>query len=121
MKFFYKLSGNVQSKPSRLIISVLFSFLVMTFVNGFIGGVGGFPVFLAFIIVFYLLRNVMGEGNRLTHQMAMTSRREILCGIFIVMVPFASCFFVFPCDRMGKYQWCECVRVFSQSDCRFHV
>ena len=78
MKFFYKLSGNVQSKPSRLIISVLFSFLVMTFVNGFIGGVGGFPVFLAFIIVFYLLRNVMGEGNRLTHQMAMTSRREIM-------------------------------------------
>ena len=51
MKFFYKLSGNVQSKPSRLIISVLFSFLVMTFVNGFIGGVGGFPVFLAFIVV----------------------------------------------------------------------
>ena len=78
MKLFYKLSGNVQSKPSRLFLSILLSFLVMTFVNGFIGGVGGFPVFLSFGIVFYQLRNVMGEGNRLTHQMAMTSRREIV-------------------------------------------
>ena len=78
MKFFYKLSGNVQSKPSRLLLSILFSFLVMTFVNGFIGGVGGFPVFLSFGIVFYQLRNVMREKNRLTHQMAMTSRREIV-------------------------------------------
>lgn len=78
MKFFYKLSGNVQSKPSRLLLSILFSFLVMTFVNGFIGGVGGFPVFLSFGIVFYQLRNVMRERNRLTHQMAMTSRGEIV-------------------------------------------
>ena len=78
MIFFYKLSGNVQSKPSRLLLSILFSFLVMTFVNGFIGGVGGFPVFLSFGIVFYQLRNVMREKNRLTHQMAMTSRREIV-------------------------------------------
>ena len=78
MKLFYKLSGNVQSKPSRLFLSIMLSFLVMTFVNGFIGGVGGFPVFLSFGIVFYQLRNVMGEGNRLTHQMAMTSRREIV-------------------------------------------
>lgn len=78
MKFFYKLSGNVQSKPSRLLLSILFSFLVMTLVNGFIGGVGGFPVFLSFGIVFYQLRNVMRERNRLTHQMAMTSRGEIV-------------------------------------------
>ena len=37
-----------------------------------------FPYFLLLLLFFYLLRNVMGEGNRLTHQMTMTSRREIM-------------------------------------------
>ena len=61
----------------RLLASVVLAFVVMLFINGFIGGVGGFPAFLAFLLVFYLLRTVTSAGNRITHQLAMSSRREV--------------------------------------------
>lgn len=77
MKRFYKISGNAESKPMRLLASVVLAFVVMLFINGFIGGMGGFPAFLAFLLVFYLLRTVTSAGNRITHQLAMSSRREV--------------------------------------------
>lgn len=77
MKMFYRLSGNAPGKPYRLIVSAVLAFLVMVFINGFIGSVGGFPAFIAFLIVFYCLRSVTGEGNRIIRHLAMTSRREL--------------------------------------------
>ena len=77
MKVFYRLSSNAPSKPFRLIASTVLAFTVMVFINGFIGSMGGFPAFIAFLTVFYLLRSVTGTGNRIMHHLAMTSRREL--------------------------------------------
>ena len=76
MKKFYRITRNTESKPSRLIASIILAFIVMVFVNGFIGGMGGFPTFIAFAILFFWLRTLIGDGNQITHQIAMTSRRE---------------------------------------------
>lgn len=78
MKRFYKIAGNAGSKPSRLLASVVLSFMVMLFINGFIGSMGGFPAFIAFLLVFFRLRSLVGEGSCITHQLAMTSRREVV-------------------------------------------
>lgn len=77
MKRFYKISSNVESKPIRLLAAVVLAALVMLFINGFIGSMGGIPAFIAFLMTFYLLRTVMSTGNRISHQLAMNSRREI--------------------------------------------
>lgn len=77
MKHFYKIASGVENQPSRLLASVGLAFVVMTFINGFVGSMGGFPAFLAFVLCFFLLRTIVSEGNRLTHHLAMTSRREI--------------------------------------------
>lgn len=77
MKQFYRITRNTESKPSRLIASVVLAFIVMLFVNGFIGGMGGFPTFIAFAVLFFLLRTRIGDGNQITHQLTMTSKREI--------------------------------------------
>lgn len=53
MKQFYRITRNTESKPSRLIASVVLAFIVMLFVNGFIGGMGGFPTFIAFAVLFF--------------------------------------------------------------------
>ncbi|WP_432628816.1 hypothetical protein, partial [Brotaphodocola sp.] len=78
MKQFYKITRNTESKPSRLIASIVLAFIVMVFVNGFIGGMGGFPTFIAFAVLFFWQRTLIGDGNQITHQIAMTSRREVL-------------------------------------------
>lgn len=77
MKRFFKIACNAPSKPVRLIVSTALAFAVMVFINGFIGGMGGFPAFVAFVMVFYLLRSVVSAQNRITHQLAMSSRREL--------------------------------------------
>lgn len=77
MKKFYRITRNTESKPSRLIASIGLAFVVMMFVNGFIGGMGGFPTFIAFAIMFFWLRTVIGDGNQITHQISMTSRAEV--------------------------------------------
>lgn len=82
MKMFYRLSCNAPSKPFRLIASTVLAFVVMVFINGFIGSMGGFPAFIAFLTVFYLLRSVTGAGNRIMHHLAMTSRRELFILFF---------------------------------------
>ena len=53
MKQFYKITRNTESKPSRLIASIVLAFIVMVFVNGFIGGMGGFPTFISFAVLFF--------------------------------------------------------------------
>ena len=78
MKQFYKITRNTESKPSRLIASIVLAFIVMVFVNGFIGGMGGFPTFISFAVLFFWQRTLIGDGNQITHQIAMTSRREVL-------------------------------------------
>lgn len=77
MKQFYRIAGCIDGKPVRLLTSIGLSFTVMLFINGFIGSMGGFPVFLAFGLVFFLLRTLVSDGNRITHQLAMTSRQEV--------------------------------------------
>ena len=77
MKKFYRITRNTESKPSRLIASIGLAFVGMMFVTGFIGGMGGFPTFIAFAIMFFWLRTVIGDGNQITHQISMTSRAEV--------------------------------------------
>lgn len=77
MKQFYRITRNTESKPSRLIASIVLAFIVMLFVNGFIGGMGGFPTFIAFAVLFFWLRTLIGDGNQITHQLTMTSKREV--------------------------------------------
>jgi hypothetical protein len=54
----YKVFGRRHSDPMRLIASVILAFVVMLFINGFIGSMGGFPAFIAFMLTFYRLRTV---------------------------------------------------------------
>ncbi|MCM1106674.1 MAG: hypothetical protein NC355_07000 [Blautia sp.] len=82
MKRFYKISCNAPSRPVRLVAAVVLAFGVMVFINGFIGSMGGLPAFIAFAVMFYLLRSVTSAGNRITHELAMTSKRE-LCYVFV--------------------------------------
>lgn len=49
--------------PARLIASAVLAFVVMLFINGFIGSMGGFPAFIAFLYTFYRLRTVV-EGQK---------------------------------------------------------
>lgn len=53
--------GNEKDGPRRLIISVVLAFIVMLFINGFIGSMGGVPAFLAFLLMFYLTRTHVVE------------------------------------------------------------
>lgn len=78
MRKFYRISGNVESPLAHMAASVVLSFLVMMFVNVFIGGMGGIPVFAAFLMQFYFLRAVAIAGNRISHQLAMDSGAEVL-------------------------------------------
>ncbi|MCI7108293.1 MAG: hypothetical protein PUA77_05195 [Lachnospiraceae bacterium] len=95
MKRFYKIAGNAESKPVRLVASLVLAFVVMLFINGFIGSMGGFPAFIAFSIVFFLLRTLVGNGSRMTHQLAMTSRREVIYFLFEYSVGYLILWSVF--------------------------
>lgn len=88
MKQFYRITRHTESKPSRLIASIVLAFIVMVFVNGFIGGMGGFPTFIAFTIMFFWLRTLIGDGNQITHQISMTSRREISYLLFTYSIGY---------------------------------
>ena len=76
MKKFYKISANAESNPVRLVATVGLAVVVMLFINGFIGSMGGFPAFIAFTLVFFPLRTVVEAGNRITHQLSMSSKKE---------------------------------------------
>lgn len=77
MKKFYRISGNVNSSLLHLGESIVLAFVIMMFVNLFIGGMGGIPVFAGFLLEFYLLRATVIAGNRISHQLALESRTEV--------------------------------------------
>jgi cbb3-type cytochrome oxidase subunit 3 len=45
----------------RLIASAVLAFVVMLFINGFIGSMGGFPTFIAYVLTFYQLRTMVDK------------------------------------------------------------
>lgn len=65
MKRLYKTLEPIESKPARLVASAVLAVIVMTFINGFIGGMGGIPAFIAFFAVFYSLRVLVGARDRI--------------------------------------------------------
>jgi hypothetical protein len=50
--------------PIRLVASVVLAFVVMLFINGFIGSMGGFPAFIAYVMTFYRLRTAVCVTQR---------------------------------------------------------
>ncbi len=77
MKKFYRIAWSIESTPAHLAGSLVLSFGVMLFINGFIGSMGGIPAFTAFLLVFYVQRGLVLSGDRISHQLAMDSRTEI--------------------------------------------
>ncbi len=77
MERFYKISEPLESKPLRLVASVALAFIVMMFINGFIGSMGGLPAFIAFAVVFYRLRVLAGAGDRVTYRPGTTDRKIV--------------------------------------------
>lgn len=77
MKKYYRLSWNIDSTPFNLMVSILLSVGVMLYINSFIGGMGGIPAFTGFLVVYYLLRTMILSGNRISHQLAMKSSKEV--------------------------------------------
>ena len=78
MKKFLKISWDIDNTPAHLLLSLIMAFGMMMLVNIFIGSMGGVSAFIAFTIVFYSLRGFVNSGNRISHQLGMSSRREIM-------------------------------------------
>jgi len=128
MKRFYKISCNADSKPVRLIVSVVLAFVVMLFINGFIGSMGGFPAFIAFVLAFYSLRTVTSAGNRIMHQLAMTSKRETgyllrdyILKYLILWTVFRIAQFFFTGDRLGEFQRGKCPGICERAAGNLHA
>lgn len=77
MSKLYKFSEPIESKPLRLVASVVLGFIIMTFINGFIGGMGGIPAFTAFTAVFYHLRVFVSAGERVIFRPGTTDRQIV--------------------------------------------
>ncbi len=77
MKHYYRISWNIENTPLHLAFSVVLSFLLMLFMNGFIGSMGGISAFVAFGVVFYVQRGMLLKGNHMSHQLAMDSKKEL--------------------------------------------
>ena len=89
MKHIYHVSWKLDSSPVHLLWSLIFALYVMFFINGFIGSMGGVPAAIAFFCVYFLLRSMMMRGQRITHQLAMTSRGEVLHAFLHYTVGYA--------------------------------
>ncbi len=77
MKKFLRLSWGADSTPIRLLGAIVLSFMVMIYVNTAVGTFGGIPLFVAFALIFYLIRSVFVAGNRICHFTAITSDKEL--------------------------------------------
>ncbi len=77
MKRFFQIAWNVDTSPLHLCGSLVLAVYVMMFVNIVIGGMGGIPTFAGVAIMFYLLRSITSSGNRITHQLAISSKQEV--------------------------------------------
>lgn len=76
MKKFLRISWDIESAPGHLMVSLLMAFGVMMLINTLIGSMGGIPAFLAYVAVYYMLRGFVLSGNRISHQLGISSRRE---------------------------------------------
>lgn len=56
MTEFTKVKEAGKGGPDRLVAAVILAFVVMLFINGFIGSMGGVPAFVAFSMIFYWVR-----------------------------------------------------------------
>lgn len=90
MKKFYRISWSIESTPFHLFGSFVLAFLVMLFINGFIGSMGGIPAFIAFLLVFYAQRGMVLAGDRISHQLAMDSKTEIRCMLLRYIIGYLS-------------------------------
>ena len=80
MKRWYQVLEPIESKPTRLVASAVLSIIVMTFINGFIGGMGGIPAFIAFVVVFYRLRVLVSAGKSVAFREGLSDRGAV-CGM----------------------------------------
>lgn len=77
MKHYYRISWNLENTTVHLAISVFLSVFVMFFINICIGSMGGIPALIAFLLIFYMQRGMVIAGNRISHQLAMDSKKEL--------------------------------------------
>lgn len=80
MKRWYQVLEPIESKPARLVASAVLSIIVMTFINGFIGGMGGIPALIAFVMVFYRLRVLVSAGKSVAFREGLSDRGAV-CGM----------------------------------------
>ncbi len=109
MKKFLKISWDIESAPGHLMLSIVVAFGVMLLLNFFIGSMGGIPAFLAYVAMFYILRGFVISGNRISHQLGMSSRREIgyllrryLTGYFLIWMAVKLLFFISTFEGWGN-------------------
>ncbi len=88
MKNFYRIAGKMESSPLHLGISLLFATAVMLFINGTIGAMGGIPLWVGMMVVFYVIRGIVIAGNRMPHHLANVSRDEVRYMFFSYGVGF---------------------------------
>lgn len=55
---------SMDQRTGRLLASLVLSFTVMLFINGFVGSMGGFPALIAFFVVFYRMRTQLEEEKK---------------------------------------------------------
>jgi hypothetical protein len=77
MKKFIKISWDIENPPGYLLASLGMAFTVMLLLNCFVGSMGGFPAFAAYGFMFYVLRGFVLSGSRISHQLAIGSRKEV--------------------------------------------
>lgn len=93
MKKFLRLAWGADSTPLGLLGSVILSFLVMLYINTFIGGFGGIPAFVAYTVVFFLIRSVQISRNRISHFVAISSGTELRY-IYVSYAEGYICFYI---------------------------
>lgn len=90
MKRFYTISWGIDGSVAHFIRSAIISFLVMEFINTFIGGIGGVAALSGFFVAFYLLRSLIMNEKRISHQFAMDSKTELKYFLKEYIIMFSS-------------------------------
>ncbi len=77
MRQYYRIVGKIESGLGYLWFCLLISLFGMFFVSELIGGMGGIPTFAGLLSVFYIMRIGAVSKERISHQLALSSRQEI--------------------------------------------
>lgn len=77
MKSFFSISGNVESSPLHMGVSLLTATASMLYINATVGAMGGIPLWVGVMAVFYVIRGIVLAGNRMTHHLAFSSKQEV--------------------------------------------